>query len=120
MSGIIDRAVLNELQETTGNDPAFLADLIDAYLDDAVGLLRSMDEAIRDANAGELRRAAHSLKSSSATLGARKLAGVCQEVEQQGRNGLLEGTLERLAEIQAAFGDVERELRALRPPVTEG
>jgi HPt (histidine-containing phosphotransfer) domain-containing protein len=119
MSDSIDRAVFNDLQDTTGNDPAFLAELIDTYLVDAVELLRAMKQSIRNAQTEPLRRAAHSLKSNSASLGARTLAGLCREMEQQGRDGVLEGAPQRLAGIGAAFSDVERELRALRPTVTE-
>jgi HPt (histidine-containing phosphotransfer) domain-containing protein len=119
MSDSIDRAVLNDLQDTTGNDPAFLVELIDIYLVDTVGLLRAMEQAIRDTQTEPLRRAAHSLKSNSASLGARTLAGLCLEMEQQGRDGMLDGAPERLAGIVAAFSDVERDLRALRRTVTE-
>ena len=112
---VIDRAALNDLLETTGNDPVFLAELIDTYLSDAVALLAAMQQAVTGDNTDALRRAAHSLKSNSASLGARALARLCQEVEQQARLGVLHGASERVATMHTLFGDVERELRALRP-----
>ena len=111
----IDRAGLDALFETTGGDPAFLAELIDTYLSDAVEQLAAMREAIAVASAEELRRAAHSLKANSASFGARRLASLCRELEQQASNGALEGAPGRLAHIETAYAAVEHELRALRP-----
>jgi two-component system, sensor histidine kinase and response regulator len=108
----IDRATLDNLLATTGNDSAFLAELIDTYLLDAAALLRAMQHAIEVDNAEELRRSAHSLKSSSASLGASGLADVCAEVEQQARAGVPSDAAERVLEMQAAYTTVERELRA--------
>ena len=112
---VIDRAALDDLLETTGRDPAFLAVLIDTYLDDSVGLLAAIRRAITDADAAAVRRAAHSLKSNSASFGARTLVSMCQELEQLARVGILEGATGRLADIEAAYAEVERELRTLRP-----
>jgi HPt (histidine-containing phosphotransfer) domain-containing protein len=111
----VDRATLHDLLETTGNDPAFLAELIDTYLVDASALLESMRQAIASSDTEQLRRAAHSLKSNSASLGAGALSGMCQELEQQARQGVLEGAAGRLMHLEKAYVDVERELRALRP-----
>jgi two-component system sensor histidine kinase/response regulator len=114
-SEVIDRAALDELLETTGNDPHFLAELIDTYLADSAALLGTMRRALTDAQNDELRRAAHSMKSNSASFGAQALATLCQQLEHQARDGVLEGAAERLERIDAAFVEVERELRALRP-----
>src|SRR5438093_11708870 len=111
----VDRATLNDLLETTGNDSAFLAELIDTYLVDAVALLDAMRQAIARSDTEQLRRAAHSLKSNSASLGAGALSGLCLELEQLARQGVLEGAAGRLVNLEAAYVDVERELRALRP-----
>ena len=112
---VIDRAALDALLETTGGDAGFLAELIDTYLGDSVGLLAVMRQAIAVANPEELRRAAHSLKSNSASFGAHTLASLCQELEQRARNGVLEGAPGRLAHIETAYAAVEDALRALRP-----
>ena len=111
---VIDRTALEALLETTGGDPGFLAELVDTYLSDAVEQLAAMRQAIAVANPEELRRAAHSLKSNSASVGARTLASLCQELEQRARNGVLEGAPERLAHIEMAYTAVEDGLRALR------
>ena len=116
----VDRAALDNLLETTGRDPAFLAELIDTYLTDSVGLLATMDQAVSGANADQLRRAAHSLKSNSASFGAHGLTGLCQELEHQARDGRLEGAAPLLAQVRLAFADVERELSLVRGELAAG
>jgi HPt (histidine-containing phosphotransfer) domain-containing protein len=111
---MIDRGTLDELLATTGDDPAFLAELIDTYLSDAAVLLATMHQAAVAGSSDELRRAAHSLKSNSASLGARELASLCLEVEQQARAGALDGAAERVVAIEVAFAEVASELRELQ------
>jgi HPt (histidine-containing phosphotransfer) domain-containing protein len=114
-AGRIDRAALDNLLETTGNDPAFLGELIDTYLMDSMVLLAQMSRSIVGADPQQLRRAAHSLKSNSASFGALELSGMCLELEQQARENSLDGAAERVEAIEAAFDQVQRELRDLRP-----
>ena len=111
----IDLAALEELLETTGGDPAFLAELIDAYLDDARHLLGAMRAALADGDAAGLRRAAHSLKSNSATFGAHTLVGRCQDLEQRGKSGTLDGASTQLGQVEAEYEKVRRALQAARP-----
>jgi HPt (histidine-containing phosphotransfer) domain-containing protein len=111
----VDRAVLEELSDATGRDPAFLAELIGTYLEDSAALLTAMRQAIAEANAPELQRAAHSLKSNSASFGAAPLASLCREMELRAGAGRLDGAPELLPRIEAAYTQVEQQLRALRP-----
>jgi HPt (histidine-containing phosphotransfer) domain-containing protein len=77
----IDAATLDELLATLGGDGAFLAELIATYLADSPPLVDAMRAAAAAGDAAALRRAAHTLKSTSASLGALRLSGVCREVE---------------------------------------
>jgi len=87
----INPAALDDLLETTGGDPAFLAELIDTYFQDSGSLLPVMREAVVAGSAEQLRRAAHTLKSNSASFGAQDLTVLCRELEEQGRTGGDEG-----------------------------
>jgi PAS domain S-box-containing protein len=113
---IIDRAALDKLLEATGGDQATLRELINSYLLDAAALLDAMRKAVCDQNTVELRRAAHTLKSTSASFGARPLIGLCHELEQRARDGILDGAEALVAQIDAVSTDVERGLRALNEP----
>jgi two-component system, sensor histidine kinase and response regulator len=111
----INRAALDNLLATTGGDPAFLAELIDTYFEDSATLLMVIRQALTEGSAEQLRRAAHSLKSNSASLGAEDLAVLCRELEEQGRVGVLGGAAERLAQVEAEYERVRWALVAARP-----
>jgi|SRR6266851_5222114 len=111
----INRAALDDLLAATGGDRAFLAELIDTYFEDSATLLPAMRQALSAGSAEQLRRAAHSLKSNSASLGALGLAVLCRELEEQGRAGALGGAEQRLAQVEAEYEHVRHALQAERP-----
>ena len=116
---VIDRVAVNDLLETTGNDPAFMVELIDTYLVDSAALLATMEQAVSGGDVEALRRAAHSLKSNSASLGARTLSSLCQALEYQARDGDLEDAPARLVKLTSSFADAQRELLAMRGEFVE-
>ena len=77
----LDSAALDVLLDATGGDPTFLAEMIDTYLTDSAELLATIDDALAVGRADDLRRAAHSFKSNSATFGAATLAETCRQIE---------------------------------------
>ena len=88
---VLDKTVLAELQATTGDDLAFVLELVETYLADVPIQLEGIADAIGADDAAALVRPAHTLKSSSATVGAMRLAGVARELEMTGRSGTLDG-----------------------------
>ena len=112
---VINRVALDDLVAATGGDPAFLSELIDTYFEDSATLLPQMRQALAGGSAEQLRRAAHSLKSNSASLGAEGLALLCRDLEEQGRAGALNGVAERLTQVEAEYERVRRALEAARP-----
>jgi len=82
----IDLEVLQELQ-AIGREQArdVLFEIIDIYLEDAPHLLQTMHEAGTANNSNALQHAAHTLKSTSAAIGAIHLASLCQELEHRVR-----------------------------------
>ena len=111
---IIDPAALETILAMTGNDPSFLAELIDAYMDDTRQLLVTMRQALATGHADELQRAAHALKSNSSNLGAMQLPALCKDLEEVARSGVLDGADTRLAQVEAEYEQVERALLAGR------
>ena len=67
---IIDQATFAGLLDSLGGDIDFLSELVEAYFDSSPGLLASMLQAIATGEATALQRAAHSLKTGSASFGA--------------------------------------------------
>ena len=87
----LDRAALAELLESVGDDREFLVELIETYLGDGPSLLTGMRSGLASADAVEVRRAAHTLKSTSVTLGAARLASMSREIEAAAAAGELAG-----------------------------
>lgn len=102
---LLDPAALEGLREIGGDD--FVADLVDTFLADAPPLLA----ALRGADADEVRRAAHTLKSNGATFGATRFSELCRELEEQARSGDLSGVAELATRIEAEYALVAEELR---------
>ena len=65
--------------------------MIDTFLADAPTLLATLHHALEGETTAEVRRAAHTLKSNGATLGATEFAELCRALEQQAKDGRLDG-----------------------------
>ena len=93
---------------------AFLGELMDTYFGDAPQLLAAMRGALADGNVEEFRRAAHSLKSNSANLGAMTLSGLAKELEMMGKAGALDGAAEKIPAVEAEYARVRAALEKYR------
>ncbi|MBW4665068.1 MAG: response regulator [Chroococcus sp. CMT-3BRIN-NPC107] len=110
----IDINVMQEFKTMVGeNAESVLVEIIHCYLEDAPKHLENIASAISQNNKSELRRAAHTLKSSSATLGATNLAVICQELETLSRTSHTEDGAHKLAQLQAEYEQVKTALRFL-------
>ena len=70
--------------------------------------------ALVETDLDAFRRAAHSLKSNSETLGATGLAALARELETMARAGSLHGAGERLEPLGAEYETAARALGELR------
>lgn len=79
----IDKQALDALRilNTTSNPTGFV-DLISTFLKSSRTTLNQLREAFDDANPESIAQTAHSLRSSSANLGAVALSKLCQELEE--------------------------------------
>jgi two-component system, sensor histidine kinase and response regulator len=80
-----------------------LRKVVDLYLASTPTLLQTLREAESGGDAEKLKAAAHSFKSSSANLGAQKLADVCKELETLGRKGSTQGALPLLMQVEEEY-----------------
>jgi HPt (histidine-containing phosphotransfer) domain-containing protein len=119
MSGTdpIDRAALKNLLAMFSNDLEFLYQVIDTYIADAANLVATIQQAVAKGNADELHRAAHSLKSNSANLGATALSHLARDLEELGRLGNAAAAHEKMPALETEFTQVKASLQRIR---TEG
>ena len=67
--------------------PAFALVLIDQYLEEAAAQVEMLKQARLRHDAVVLKSTAHSLKGSSATIGAKRLASLCADMERRSAGG---------------------------------
>jgi CheY-like chemotaxis protein/HPt (histidine-containing phosphotransfer) domain-containing protein len=92
--------------------PSILKKVVYLYLENAPSQIHTLSDAIHQNDAQRLRDTAHSLKSSSANLGAHRLAALCQALEERGRQQQLEDVHELLNQVVAEFTRVQHALQA--------
>jgi HPt (histidine-containing phosphotransfer) domain-containing protein len=83
------------------------------FLEDTPKRLAELREAMDQGDSEKLERAAHTLKSSSANLGAMVLSGMCKELETMGRAGTVEGAAEKVTQVEAEYEKVKADLTGL-------
>lgn len=110
----LDSAVLDNLRDTTGGAPEFLAELIDTFLEDAPQLLADLQQAVDKEDAAGVRLAAHSLKSNGAEFGAVTFSDLCRQLEMLGKSGQLAGAKALLNQVKEEFKQVKAALMAIR------
>src|SRR3972149_2077901 len=106
---VIDRATLDTLASTT--DKEFVGELIDTFLEDAPSLLDSLMTTLAAQDAEGFRRAAHSLKSNGASLGAMSFSASAKELEMIGKAGDLSGAEAMVESLRAEFEQVTQALK---------
>ncbi|MGY0650833.1 ATP-binding protein [Luteimonas sp. A537] len=106
---VLDHEILEELRAMLGDD---LDHLIDVFLADTPRLVGTMEQAATAPDYDALRDAAHSLKSSSANLGAMSLSAAAKRVELGARERLLERPAVAVALVANEFNRARAALKA--------
>ena len=104
-------------------DPAVVADLVDTFLAEAPALVETVRRAADDGRRVDLKRAAHSLKSSSAALGAAAMSATCAHLEASALDAEPEAVREAVSRVAAecelacaALVAVAADLRSVAAP----
>ena len=112
---ISDKA--REWIEEYGED--FLVDLIDVYLEDTPNRIAQMRGAVGGGETDTLIREAHTLKSSSANVGAMRLSELAKQMELDWRSGDFAGMAGDVRRFEDEFIQVKAALEALKSSPTE-
>lgn len=105
---VLDAKVLGELKEIMEED--YLG-LLQTFLHNAPGLLSEARQAVIAGDIEAMIRPVHSLKSSSANVGAMRLSELARETERCAREGELAAAGRSFAAVEKAFGIAEAALR---------
>ncbi|MEM6573880.1 MAG: response regulator, partial [Pseudomonadota bacterium] len=108
---VLDRQVLNDLIDIMGDE---YVDLIEVYLEDTPNCIGQLAEAADADDIDGLIAPAHSLKSTSANLGAIGLSELAKAVEHGAREGTIGDVAQKLKAIQSEFDQVAAELQDIK------
>ncbi len=110
---VLDRQVLEQLGKVlTNGKPELLTRVINLYLSESPKLVQKLKQAAVASNAPEMASSAHSLKSSSANVGAKVLSRICEDLETSARRADTE-------EARRLLAKVEKEHRSVQSALTE-
>jgi CheY-like chemotaxis protein/HPt (histidine-containing phosphotransfer) domain-containing protein len=108
----LDAATFEQFCNTMGREAEGLAcELITIFLNDTPKKLALLHQAIADEDTDTLIRIAHTLKSSSAQLGALPFSALCRELEMHGHAGTLSAATDALAAVEAEYVRVQVEMQ---------
>ena len=110
-NSVLDQETIDTLIGMTGED--FIQELVEAYLEDTPELFSQMRSALSSGDAEAFRRSAHSLKTSSASLGALDFSEQARELEMLGKNSDLAGAGARVDALEGEYLAVENALKEL-------
>ena len=112
--GALDERVLADILLMEKNGARnLMARLIDAYRGSSARLLAAADEGFATGQAADVLQSLHTLKSSSANLGALAFSAACSRLEQLARAGSIEAAATAWPELRVAHEHVLAALQAL-------
>jgi len=99
-----DGGTLRRLHEDLGAEEDVTLDIVRTFLQSADDLVREAQAGLAKGDTLVVRRVAHTLKSSAATVGAMRLAEIARDVEAR----LMGGGAARPEEVQALAEELSR------------
>lgn len=97
----LDNRAIDNILMIKSSSGDLLPKLIGLYRQESPELISKIAEGIKNADVGQVLASAHSLKSTSATLGASKLAEYAKEIELLARNSEVTGGWPVLKNIES-------------------
>lgn len=108
---VIDPQAIADLRALNPDDPQFLRELVDLFVQDVPGRLAEIEQALATQDAVLLTRAAHTIKGSCSNFGATQLKQISHEMEMQGKAGSFAEAAASLVTLRAEFALVAETLK---------
>jgi two-component system, sensor histidine kinase and response regulator len=110
---ILDRERVDSFLEISRLHAGFLSGLVSTFQLDFPTRIEALRSAAASGNAGELADAAHALKSSTGSVGAKRMHDLAASLERAARDGRIDGADDVIARlvtefdrVNAAFADI--------------
>lgn len=113
---VIDMQAVENLRSLNpGDNDEFLRELVGIYLEDTPQRIAELDTSLATGDTPTFIRAAHSIKGSSANLGAAALRAVAEKLESQARADGLGNVTGLVALVKSEFARTQQEFAKLLP-----
>ena len=110
-AAVLDPDVIATLKELGGaEEPELFMELVDLFIEDTCEQLQRASDALTRGDTEEMRRRAHTLKSSCANVGAVHMARTCFQIEQFALAQELNEIRELLTNVLSEFDEVKAAL----------
>ncbi len=114
---VIDPQAIENLRALNpGDNDEFLREIVGIFLEDTPLRIDELQQGLRAGDVPKFTRAAHSIKGSSANLGAIALRSVAERLEHDSRTGGLAGVGPQVDAVKAEFARAKAEFDRLLPP----
>jgi HPt (histidine-containing phosphotransfer) domain-containing protein len=110
----LDREAVRALSELLGGDREAVAELVDAFVDEAPRRLAELRQGADHGDAALAGRAAHTLKSNGLTFGAVEFASLCRRLEVAAGENELAGSDDLIDRLDVEWTRVRAQLTTLR------
>lgn len=109
-TNVIDTNVITSLKEIMGDTFDLL---LSTFIGDTGKLVHSLTDLQQQNDIEVFTRNAHSIKSSSANVGALHLSAIAAELEEQGKTGDITNTADQISKLISEFDEACSELNSL-------
>lgn len=111
---VIDQQAIENLRALNpGDNDEFLREITGIFLEDTPQRIAELDQSLAAGDVPKFTRAAHSIKGSSANLGAVALKAVAEQLEHHSRTHGLKDVTELVGRVKSEFGRAQTALNQL-------
>ncbi len=108
---IFDMNVLDELRQMDENGENFLLEIGNLFLGELPLLLNDIQNACRKHDSSKIIKSSHSLKGACLNMGAAQLAGICEKIENAGKENWINNIEALEAELLEISTITDKELK---------
>jgi len=111
---VIDPLVIANLRTlNSGEGDDFLREIVGLFFADMPVRLADLENSLASGDAATFKRAAHSVKGSAASLGARSLRALAEEIEGRAQKDGLAGLGPMVAALRGEFAEAKAALEKI-------
>jgi PAS domain S-box-containing protein len=117
---VLDESIFQDLKKMMGNDSDRLFnELIEIYLEDTPGNIKSIQNAVTSGDRVKLNKAAHALRSSSVSIGALNLGNICDTLEHIGADKSTEEIFQLVNQLENEYSHVVAALQNILNQISQ-